>query len=231
MKTKISIAFILFYNLTFGQNQIILNEPWYLDKFIINGSDVTYTTQTNHIHYIVFQGNGMNTNLIAGYCETLFGLIGTIENNTFSYENTFSYGPVCNITADDILLRNTIMSFYFFPHNNFNYTIIDVGNYKKLTITNSSNNTVIYNSVNLNSKNFNAGNDLNVYPNPVDNILNFKSDWEVNTVKIHSAEGRLINIDLNNQNNQIDVSHLQSGIYFVEFEINNKSIRKKIIKK
>ena len=231
MKTKISIVFILLYNLNFGQSQIIFNEPWYLDKFIISGADVTYTTQTNYIHVIGFEESGPTILLKSGYCETMFGLIGNLANNLFSYEYFYQYGQPCNFTPDDTLLYNTISSFYFFPHNNFNFAIIDVGTHKKLTITNSSNNTVIYNSVNLNSKNFNAGNDLIVYPNPVDNILNFKSDWEVNTVKMYSAEGRLINSDLNIQNKQIDISHLQSGIYFIEFEINNKLIRKKIVKK
>jgi hypothetical protein len=49
MKTYYFIYLFFISNFIFAQNPLV-DSVWRLDKFIINGADVTYTDQTNHFH-------------------------------------------------------------------------------------------------------------------------------------------------------------------------------------
>lgn len=231
MKAQFFIYFTLYCNLSFGQNQVLIDNIWFLEKFVINGSDVTYTENTNHDHIIVFES--LNTEIIlkSGYCLPMFGLVGTISNNTFSYNSFYQDVVDCDFNNDDFNMLNTITSFYLFPNNNFPYSISDVNNYKQLIFVNSQGNSAIYNNVNLTVQELNIENGLIIYPNPVANILNYISDFEIDKIRIFSLDGKLIETNFVFSSNQIDVSNLKSGIYFFEFNVNDKLIRKKIIKK
>lgn len=70
-----------------------------------------------------------------------------------------------------------------------------------------------------------------VYPNPTSNIIQFTNSKEVESITISDSFGRLIS-QYNNSQNNIDVSYLQAGIYFIRLDINNnKSVVLKLIKK
>jgi hypothetical protein len=80
-----------------------------------------------------------------------------------------------------------------------------------------------------------ALNDKNIllYPNPANNILNYttSNDVSFDDLTITDVFGKLI---LTNKfatgTNQVDVSHLQSGVYFVRFSNSETSVVKKFIK-
>jgi hypothetical protein len=80
-----------------------------------------------------------------------------------------------------------------------------------------------------------ALNDKNIllYPNPANNILNYSTSNDVSfdDLTITDVFGKLI---LTNKftagTNQVDVSHLQSGVYFVRFSNSETSVVKKFIK-
>jgi hypothetical protein len=93
------------------------------------------------------------------------------------------------------------------------------------------NNSVIYTNVNLKTENIDKSTELVVYPNPAENILNFKSSFEISQIRVYSSDGRLIENYFINDENHVDIGGLKSGIYFVEFIASEKVIRKKIIKK
>lgn len=71
---------------------------------------------------------------------------------------------------------------------------------------------------------------IKIYPNPVIDFLYFDSQDKIRGVKIFDSNGRLIKM-LRLLNNRIDVTSLNSGIYYLEAENNKKSKRFKIIKK
>ena len=72
--------------------------------------------------------------------------------------------------------------------------------------------------------------DFSIYPIPTDNILNINSKTKISKIEIYSKLGQLI---LKNETeNNIDISNLTNGLYFVKAEdINGNFGVKKIMKK
>ncbi len=69
---------------------------------------------------------------------------------------------------------------------------------------------------------------LSVYPNPVNNILNIKHVGLVlNEVSIYNVLGKLVYY--NYSSDKINMSKLNSGVYFVKIRLENKEVIKKII--
>ena len=80
---------------------------------------------------------------------------------------------------------------------------------------------------------FELDNNLTVFPNPSNGIINLKSDHIINTLRIYNIIGDLIlikNLYLNKS--ILNIESLTSGIYFIEVELNNGSVlNKKIVLK
>jgi len=73
---------------------------------------------------------------------------------------------------------------------------------------------------------------IKVYPNPTNGLINLNFN-NINSVNfdIFSIDGKLIEGYTDYRYNQLDFSHLNKGVYFVQFYIENKIVVKKIIKK
>lgn len=75
-------------------------------------------------------------------------------------------------------------------------------------------------------------NTIEFFPNPTNSTFNIKGiaveDAEIN---IFNVTGKLVFMNKKLVNNQIDISSLSKGMYFVEIKTNNQSILKKLIKK
>jgi hypothetical protein len=75
---------------------------------------------------------------------------------------------------------------------------------------------------------------ISVFPNPVQNELYFIYSETQNPVQceILSPTGQsLMRFNADNQNKSVNISQLSSGIYFLKYQIDNKYIIRKIIKK
>jgi len=78
---------------------------------------------------------------------------------------------------------------------------------------------------------------VKAFPNPTSGILNIQlknADQTVQAIRLFSYSGQLINIgipDLNNENIQIDLSGLVSGMYFLQVVFSGKTELVKILKK
>lgn len=68
---------------------------------------------------------------------------------------------------------------------------------------------------------------VTIFPNPVKNVLNISTNQIIDFVKIYSLNGVLIE---SFKENIIDLSQLQSGIYFLQIGVARKTIFEKIIK-
>ncbi|MEI7486968.1 MAG: T9SS type A sorting domain-containing protein [Chryseobacterium sp.] len=74
-----------------------------------------------------------------------------------------------------------------------------------------------------------TNNSIDVYPNPVSDVLNIKSNVKIEKVEIFDISGKKINIVLNSD--KIDVRSIPSGSYIVIIETKEGKNTKKFIKK
>ena len=71
---------------------------------------------------------------------------------------------------------------------------------------------------------------LTIFPNPVQNIIKFKTDIEINKIEIIDLTGQILQkTNILNDTRQIDISQLNTGMYFAVFHTKNMKITKKII--
>lgn len=71
---------------------------------------------------------------------------------------------------------------------------------------------------------------VNIYPNPVSNILTVATVQQVESIRIYSLVGQLIHSNMNIKT--IDVSSVTNGVYMAEIKLSNgQTINKKIVKK
>ena len=66
-----------------------------------------------------------------------------------------------------------------------------------------------------------------IYPNPALDILNIESQQQIETIKIYNLQGQLIK---EVSNNNVDVSQLTIGLYFIQLSVEGKTVTKKFIK-
>jgi subtilisin-like proprotein convertase family protein len=115
------------------------------------------------------------------------------------------------------------------PNGTWTLTVDDPWNGDGGTLNNWKLN--ICSQANLGRTDFNFNNSITIYPSPVQNILSYKIDdgLTVNRVEMFDISGKKLNTQAF-AGNQFDVSHLQSGVYFLKFFVGNQTITKKIIK-
>ena len=68
---------------------------------------------------------------------------------------------------------------------------------------------------------------FSLYPNPAQDVLYIESYEQIETIKIYSLQGRLVK---EVSSTSLDVSQLNTGLYFVQINFEGKTITKKFIK-
>jgi len=80
----------------------------------------------------------------------------------------------------------------------------------------------------LNAEEFSLEKDVSLFPNPVKNYLNIETKGQIESLRIYSLQGHLIK---EVSTSRVDVSNLNTGLYFVQVLLDGKTITKKFIKK
>jgi subtilisin family serine protease len=84
---------------------------------------------------------------------------------------------------------------------------------------------------NLSTNNFSLNNEINLFPNPTSDILHLSSGVdEIHSVSVYDVSGRFVK-SFENIKSQIYISDLESGVYFLHFNIDGKKAIKKVVKK
>jgi hypothetical protein len=66
-----------------------------------------------------------------------------------------------------------------------------------------------------------------IYPNPANDKLNISSDEEIKLIRLYQSDGK--NISVNKEINEIDISGLEIGLYFIEVQTSTKRFFEKIV--
>jgi len=124
------------------------------------------------------------------------------------YSNLFTYTYDPN---DNILER--VQQFYDINTNEYQFNNRSVfGLYLDVTgIESTSNESLV------------------LFPNPTDAFLNFPSSARIEEVRIFDAQGRIVKQEVSNVN-QINVSDLNSGLYILQANLNNRLVSTRFIK-
>ena len=102
-----------------------------------------------------------------------------------------------------------------------------------LEIANTDGNQAYYSSEFLSNEDFKY-NKFTIYPNPVSDILTLSSNEAAKKTMVYDIHGRLVEpIRSNNTNSiEMDVRHLQNGMYFIKIETENgNTVTKKFVKR
>ena len=73
----------------------------------------------------------------------------------------------------------------------------------------------------------NTFSNFTIYPNPTQDLLFIETQQHIETVKIYNLQGQLIK---ESSSNSMDVSNLNTGLYFAKIIVEGKSITRKFIK-
>ena len=74
-------------------------------------------------------------------------------------------------------------------------------------------------------------NDIIIYPNPAQDILNIFAKENVENISIYSLLGqKMMQVSPNENNPSIDISSLATGLYIMEVDVNGQSATYKIVK-
>jgi len=158
-----------------------------------------------------------DNNIQSRYTTCGNGFMGQNSNN-------IHFGLGINTTVDSIIVT--------WPTGHID-KLTDISSDQLITITEGETTGGIINidnDINIlsDNKNFVREADVNLYPNPVSNILNIECNIEVKTTNLFDLNG--INL-LRGKTTKMDVSLLPNGIYFLEILTkNDEVIKKKIIK-
>lgn len=154
--------------------------------------------------------------------------------STFVPGNKFDWpcGAACDSDEAGTPVTGTVSAFTALDFTNSTYIIWVANGYVDANPpTNSGSwtvNSIVFGGLSMsNTASVHAITELEVvtYPNPAENVLNFATNGvEVELINIYSNDGRLV---LTGAGNSIDVSTLNSGMYFYELVGNNGSVTKK----
>ncbi len=73
-------------------------------------------------------------------------------------------------------------------------------------------------------------NSTSIYPNPASDVVNIKSDYTINTIKVYNYSGQVISNELvDTKFYQFNTSKFNPGLYMFQIETNEGTITKRII--
>jgi hypothetical protein len=149
------------------------------------------------------------------------------ENDVLDYEILHSINGVDFSTIEKIKANGN--SSYNFTNRNFIYG----KNYYKLKINSNKTNEPIYSNI-ITLESINKSNTVEIYPNPVKGLLQFKHPDIGNLIQyqIIDGTGKLVlqSNFIDKKEPSIDVSQLSAGVYIILFTNNNgKSSKQKFV--
>lgn len=138
-------------------------------------------------------------------------IIETLSTNVISTSAYTEFTKTYTATADNV---------YYFGFGNTTAPVTTTTSLRVDNVTFTKNNLAV-NDVNKNS--------VKIYPNPVVDQLNIKTDDTLKSVQIYSLDGKLLRT-IEGNNNKVDFRNYPKGTYLVKIETNKSVTSQKVIK-
>ena len=229
----------------FALNQTVVNSFDPNDKTCLEGTAITQTKVGDYVHYLIrFENTGtanaqnivvkdmidtakfdINSLVAMNGSHSFVTRITNPNTVEFIFENIQL--PFANATNDGyvsfkIKTKSTLVlgdSFSNTANIYFDYNAPIVTNTYTTTVAN-----ILGTQENVLSES------LNFYPNPVDDIIYFKSDEKLLKLEIYDVSGRIVG-SVTVQNNEANLSFLKTGNYLLKIFTKDKFFVNKIVKK
>ncbi len=229
---------------TFTLNQTVVNSFDPNDKTCLQGASISQSQVGDYVHYLIrFENTGtanaqnvvvkdvIDTNkfdintLIALNASHNFVTRITAPNTVeFIFENIQL--PFLDATNDGYVLFKIKTKSTLNNGDSFSNTAGIYFDYNAPIITN----TYITTINTLSTSEVETADELYIYPNPVIDILTFKTKEKVIKVEVLDISGRLLRSE-GVQHNSLNLSDLKPGNYFIRIYLKNSTITRKITKK
>ncbi len=233
MKIHLIILLFSIIGTANAQDPALAENTWYFDNGVIDGE--AFMLPDYLMAQLEFLPDYSNLGVVHPFCEE--SMAGTIDNIDMQGFDLIEAGViligVCG--PPDLGIMEPHYRIYAdypdseIPFNPFTYEIEDTGGYLQLTITNGKSDIAVYNSILLNTPEFEA-NQIVFYPNPVKDELNIKnSGLAITKIEIFNLQGSIVfsSIEISST---IALSHLSDGLYLVKATTENGAFYRKIIK-
>ncbi|MBS3739004.1 T9SS type A sorting domain-containing protein [Mesohalobacter halotolerans] len=178
-------------------------------------------------------------NVIFGHCEMLFSfddinselfyhLQGCLLSNDNSSDIALYFNDIfIEQNTTSITIDNDFFPFAFGP---LTYSFTSVGDMIYMDITNSIGEVATFSAANLSQDEFLKQN-LVIYPNPVNDKLFIKSpNIALEHVNIYDLSGKLVFEQNDISNGNLNISHLQSGVYILKIKTPVGVLQRKLVK-
>ena len=184
----------------------------------------------------VFTKDVFSSNTNAAPCifkvgERLLGLFGTEQGCLQLWELVEG-----DVDAQAVMLENCFGGIDEGDQTSVDVADIDNDGFLEMVIGNKRGGIVIHNTIiqvdgtiSDIEDNINMQIQIDIYPNPVKDILNIGSDLDLGNYKLLNTFGQVIKTGVL-AGKQVSISNIQAGVYFISLEINGQEITKKFIK-
>jgi hypothetical protein len=242
MKTLSLIIFCLFLiSLQLkAQSEELLDNTWYLEKVVIGNVDyfVPDNEEINQVS-LDFETDFIYTIPMPSGCFSYIGGIFFQNNtNSFSSDGASPSFLECSLEENVEFYRKYIDEFYWLDFGNatqvFTYEITEeFSTLKKLTITNTNDDQVIYYSETLSIQDVEGLGFIKVYPNPASTHFSIESQFNLEQIKVYNELGQVVvKFKAKEAQSSYDISKLSNGLYFVEItSLECKKTVRKLVKK
>lgn len=168
--------------------------------------------------------------------DAMPGFINVSVYNGDTIHINYPTVQIINPNGDTISNRMNILNFFAHPQNQYQtYTdsitvngITDFSNYTFIFYDNLWDTVAVIDFCEVTSIKENNSESINIYPNPVDDVLYIEAD-RLQSLDIYNLIGENVKrIDIPAK--QIDVSELKRGTYFIILNFEGKRVWRKLVK-
>ena len=230
MKTIYLILTLLVVYASSAQDQRLFENPWYLHNLIIEGEShiPPVNTELPAVPLLFYEPNNIETYV----CLGMSGTVNFVGLDQFDSLNAGMTLEGCEDPTNSDFDIFYMVNFFEDHYNDvFNYSLVVDENSKLLTITNASGNQAIYGNEILSTPDLYVF-QFSIYPNPTSEVLNIEGNTQIENVLIHDLlGGNIMEISPQTDKIQIDLNHLNDGVYLVCITSEGKRTTRKIVKK